>query len=167
VRKTLVLAAVAAAVASLPAAAASPSLSAWDKQWLMTSISGDRFEVAGGKLAQQKTQTPAVKALADRLVADHSKSLTESIALAQKLGVKVPSAPTPSMQWELKAVAAVTDFDRWYSSLETQDHLQDIAEATAESAEGTNPEVRAAAKQELPLLKEHLALARKAQAASP
>src|SRR4051794_23676078 len=28
--------------------------SAWDEEWLMTSIEGDRFEIAGGQLAQQK-----------------------------------------------------------------------------------------------------------------
>ena len=158
----------AAALTVLPGANATQSnVSAWDKQWLMTSISGDRFEVAGGKLAQQKGQSQSVKSLGQTLVTDHSKSLKESVALAKKLGIKVPNAATPSMQWELKVVSSFSgnDFDTWYSSLEVMDHQQDITEAQDEVKDGTNPEVRASAKKEIPTLQKHLKMAKQAQQA--
>jgi putative membrane protein len=167
-RKTLTSIVLAAAFVAVPAAfAAPPAHSAWDEQYLMTSISGDRFEVGGGKLAIAKGQTAAVKALGRRLVADHSKSLKESIALAHKLGIDVPKSATPSMQWELKVVSSFsgTDFDAWYASLEVMDHQQDITEAQDEWKDGTNAEVRASAKQEIPMLQAHLRLAKQAQKA--
>src|SRR3954466_12706974 len=107
------------------------SYSAWDEQWLMMSIEGDRFEIQGGQLAQQKGTTEKVRALGARLVKDHSESLATAIALAEKLGIEVPDSPSPSQQWELRAVAQFTgrQFDRWYADLEVQDHIQDITEA--------------------------------------
>jgi putative membrane protein len=80
----------------------------------------------------------------------------------------VPSSPTPSQLWELRAVASFKGkaFDRWYSSLEVFDHLQDIDETATEVTNGTNSQVRDDAKTELPVLKAHLRLARAALAAS-
>src|SRR5213082_3268733 len=72
-----------------------------DENWLQTSISGDRFEIAGGKIALARSQNAAVTTLARRLIKDHAKSLHDAIALAQRWGTKPPPAATPSMQWEL------------------------------------------------------------------
>jgi putative membrane protein len=158
-----------AAIMAVPSAGArssgsSPKVSAADEQYLQTSISGDRFEVIGGKLAEKKSKNPAVLRLAKRLIDDHSKSLSDAIKLAHSLGIDVPSSPTPSEVWELKVVAAAHGkaFDVLYSSLEVYDHLQDIDETSTEVANGTNSQVRDDAKTELPMLREHLKLSRQA-----
>jgi putative membrane protein len=159
----------AAAVACLgstgvASAKAHHSYSAWDEEWLMTSIQGDRFEIQGGQLAASKATNPAVKALGARLVKDHTKSLGEAVKAAKKLGISVPKSPTPSEQWELKVVASFSgsDFDRWYSDLEVQDHKQDIEESNAEVKMGSNRQVRKLAKTDLPMLKTHLSLSKAA-----
>jgi putative membrane protein len=133
--------------------------SAWDEQWLMTSIEGDRFEIAGGQLAQSKGSSQAVKQLGARLVKDHSKSLQDAIDVAHRLGIDVPSEPSPSQQWELRAVAKLSPFDHWYADLEVQDHKQDIQESEDEVKKGCNQEIRHLAAQDLPVLRQHLALA--------
>jgi putative membrane protein len=149
-------------------AAAQTKLSAADRQYLQGAIEGDRFEIAGGKDAATRTQNAAVKQLADQLVKDHSASLAQSVKLAKKLGVSVPKHPSPSQQWELDVVKAfqVADFNRWYSKLEIQDHIQDIQEASDEAKTGSNAALRKAAGKEIPVLKAHLAKARAALAAS-
>jgi putative membrane protein len=161
-----------AAIAAVPVAGAKSSrssskVSAADEQYLQTSISGDRFEIIGGKLAEKKSHDAAVLKLAKTLVSDHSKSLSDAIKLAHELKIDVPSTPTPSMIWELKAVATFKGkgFDRWYSSLEVFDHIQDIDETATEVSTGTNPKIRDDAKSELPMLRKHLKLARQAFAA--
>jgi putative membrane protein len=138
--------------------------SAWDEQWLMSSIAGDRFEVAGGKLAGAKATNAGVRALGARLVKDHSKSLEDAIKLAKRLGVDVPDSPSPSQQWELDTVASFSGnaFDRRYADLELQDHKQDIEEAKAEITKGTNRSVRDEARKDLPVLRRHLKLSRAA-----
>jgi putative membrane protein len=168
-RKVLVLLLLSTvALASAGAASgarAQQSVSAWDKQWLMTSIAGDRFEIAGGQLALRQSQDPAVQRLARRLIRDHSKSLQETTKLANSLGITPPSQPQPSMQWELQAVSQFSggSFDRNYTRLEVFDHRQDISEARDAWTDGTNPQVRAEAKKEIPVLRVHLALARLAE----
>src|SRR4051812_39043030 len=63
--------------------AATARYSPLDESTLQTSIQGDRFEIAGGDLAESKAVTPGVRALGARLVKDHSKSLREAVALAR------------------------------------------------------------------------------------
>jgi putative membrane protein len=151
------------AVALIAATAAAPAqqasqLSAQDINYLQTSISGDRFEIIGGKLALKKGITAQVKALAQRLIKDHSNSLKEALAEARKDGVKAPTAPTPSMVWELQTVGSMsgTAFDKAYTSLEVKDHQQDIDETTFEAQHGSDPELKQSARKELPVLRTHL-----------
>jgi putative membrane protein len=140
--------------------------SAWDEQWLMMSIEGDLFEIQGGKLAEHKGSTEKVRELGATLVKDHTQSLMDATALAKKLGIPVPSEPSPTQQWELQVVAQFsgTKFDRWYSDLEVKDHMQDIQEAQDEADKGCNPEIRDDAEDEIPMLERHLKLAQDALA---
>jgi putative membrane protein len=142
-------------------------VSAWDREWLMSSIEGDRFEIIGGKVAEKKGANAVIRALGARLVADHTKSLVSAVALAHSLGVDVPKTPSPSEQWELKTVGRFSGahFDKSYADLEVQDHIQDIQETGDEVKLGANRSVRKDAQTDLPVLKTHLALARAALAA--
>jgi putative membrane protein len=157
----LSIAAVLAICASVGASTASAkSYSAWDEQWLMSSIQGDRFEVEGGLIAEKNAASQQVRDLGARLVKDHGKSLKEAISLARRLGIDVPPDPNPSQRWELHIVSTYTgaDFDRWYSDLEVLDHHQDIEESRAEVQKGTDGRVRHMAHAEIPVLREHLKL---------
>jgi putative membrane protein len=144
-----------------PASSPAASAGALDAEWLRASIQGDRFEIAGGHLAQQRSASPGVKAFGAKLVADHTTSLNDAIALAQRLGLQVPEAPTPPQQWALQVLQTFRGaaFDQQYVALEVADHQQDIEEAKTEIAEGATPEIRDAASTDLPVLQQHLALA--------
>ena len=140
--------------------------SAQDATWLMTGIQGDRFEILGGTAAQSKGATPATKAFGARLVRDHTKSLGDAVRAARRFGVDVPKTPSPSEQWELRTVGAFTGtaFDRSYADLEVQDHIQDIQETKDEIADGCNTTVRGLARDDLPVLRAHLRIARQLKA---
>ena len=143
------------------------AVSAWDEEWLMTSIQGDRFEIAGGKIAQTNSSNAQIKALGARLVTDHTKSLKSAVKLARRLGIEVPKTPTPSEQWELKVVGRMTgtQLDKNYADLEVFNHKQDIKESKDEVKLGTNHAVRKEAKTDLPTLRMHLKLSKAALAA--
>jgi predicted outer membrane protein len=140
--------------------------SAFDEQFLTTAIEGDRFEIKGGVLAQRAGTTDKVKALGATLAKDHAKSLASASKLARRLHIDVPGGPSPSQQWELRVVASFSgaEFDRWYSDLEVQDHKQDIQEAKDAAKMGCNAKVRQDAREELPVLRRHLGLAKEALA---
>ena len=158
---------VALAVPSTSLAARS-SYSPQDENYLTSAIAGDRFEIIGGKMAASKTNTPAVRTLAARLVSDHSKSLSESLVVARRLGIKAPSSPTPSEQWEIQISSSLSGnaFDKWWSDLELQDHKQDISETTMEKRSGSNATIKKMAANEIPMLRTHLKLSDEAVAAA-
>ncbi|HYY23668.1 MAG TPA: DUF4142 domain-containing protein, partial [Thermoleophilaceae bacterium] len=85
-----------------------------------------------------------------------------------RLGIKVPGSPSPTQRWELRVVATFSGakFNRWYSDLEVQDHRQDIKEAQDEVKLGCNRTVKRLARDDLPVLRQHLALAQAALRAS-
>jgi putative membrane protein len=144
------------------------SLSGLDKTYLKGSIQGDRFEIAGGKLALSKSQNAKVRALAARLVKDHGKSLGEASRMAHHFALDVPKAPTPSQRWELQILGSLSGqaFDQWYARLEVADHHQDISEAAEEVTDGVDQQVRSAAQDEIPILRAHLSLSQDALKAS-
>jgi putative membrane protein len=170
--KTILLAgaALAATVICVATAGAAPKavVSAQDKNWLTTSIQGDLFEIMGGKMALQKSDEGPVRALGQRLISDHSKSLKDAAKIARSLGIKVPTEPTPSEQWELKNVSALSgeQFDWWWSTLELYDHSQDLEETHMETASGTNPMIRDEARKDIPMLTMHAKMSKRAVAAA-
>jgi putative membrane protein len=162
---TVVTAAGLAATASPGAAYRAPAtVSGQDQTYLQSAAEGDAFEVKAGQLALRKSQNADVREAAQRYVTDHSKSGAETKRLAQSLGVKADFAPSPSQQWEIQMLSALggAAFDHKYAYLEVLDHKQDLFEAKQEAENGSNRQVIAAAQKEIPILTQHLKLARRA-----
>ena len=109
-----------------------------------------------------------MRQLGARLVKDHTNSLHDAMRVAHRLGIKVPGSPSPTQRWELRVVATFSGakFNRWYADLEVQDHRQDIKEAQDEVKLGCNRTVKRLARDDLPVLRQHLALAQAALRAS-
>jgi putative membrane protein len=158
---TIALAALSPAVAH----GATEPYSPLDEFMLQSSIQGDRFEIAGGRLAESKGTTPAVRNLGARLVKDHSKSLADAAKVAKRLKIFVPKTPSPTQEWELQTLNGLSgpSFDAAYAQLEVQDHKEDIDDNKTEASDGANASVRQLARTSLPVLREHLKLARQAR----
>jgi putative membrane protein len=159
---TVAVCAVVAAVLAISARGTPRNVSGLDQEWLKTSAQGDVFEIRGGHMALGKSQNTAVRRLAQRLIADHSKSLSDARKLASQLGIQLKLEPTQTQQWQLWELNEMSgnEFDHDYSQLEVQDHMQDIEETTSEVQEGSNPQIRHDARQEIPMLQLHLSLSR-------
>jgi putative membrane protein len=150
-----------AAAALLPAASASAkAYSPMDESWLTAAISGDRFEIAAGVLAEQRAVSATTRSAATRIVADHRRSLRQDARLARRLGIDVPKAPTPTQQYTLDTWANTSGglFDHRYVTGEIQDHHQDIREVKPEIHEGFNQRVVHQGRVDLKVYKRHLAL---------
>src|SRR4051794_27051707 len=167
--KSVIAGAVMAGALLAPAAAhAATAYSPLDEEILRASIQGDRFEIIGGRIAQTHAGSARVRRLGARLVKDHGKSLREAVALAKRLGISVPSDPSTTEEWELAVVSGLSGnaFDVAYSRLEIQDHKQDIEDVHTELEGGTNAEIRALERKDLPTLRFHLHLSKLAWWAS-
>src|SRR4051794_13127309 len=141
-------------------------VSGLDEQWLQMSTQGDYFEIESGRMALQKSSNPLVRKAAAQIAGDHQKSLIDAKALAARLHVSLPDNSSPTQQWELRVLTTMSDgeFDHWWAMLEVNDHIQDIEEARNEVSKGTNADIRAMAREEIPTLQLHLKLARQAYA---
>src|SRR4051794_37384607 len=167
-KKLIALAAVLLAVAGVGAKVAAADAPPQDENWLTTAISGDRFEIAGGKIALRRATVPADRALARRLIADHSKSLHDAIELAHEWDITPPPAATPSEQWELNRLKNMPrrNFDASYAALEIKDHNQDIEETGFEARRGQVWAFREEARKDLPMLNMHLRMSKAAALAA-
>ena len=154
--------------ASLTAAAVFLAGPAWcasgDNSFVMKAAEGGTAEVQMAQLAQSKTTNQAVKDLANKLIADHTKANDNLKPIATKDNITWPTGMSAKEQAEYNKLQALSgaEFDRAYVNNEIKDHKQDISEFQKEADHGTNPEVKSWAAQNLPALQEHLRMAQNA-----
>jgi putative membrane protein len=132
--------------------------SSFDRYWLNESASGDIYEVAVGKLAQQNGGSDGVKSFGSTLVKDHTKSLQDTNAVGKKLGVKMETKPNPLLQQVLALLSKMngTQFDTLFTQLAVGDHRLDIEDAQRAASMATANDVRTLARKEMPTLQKHL-----------
>jgi len=149
-----------AGVALLAGCSASPnmSLGTADNSFIMQAASGGLSEVLLGQMAQEKAVNPAVKQLGAQMVQDHTPADKELVALAMKKGVTPPTSPDvaqTAVSQQLSTLSGVT-FDQQYLASQQQDHQLQVKLYQDEAQNGTDPDIRAFATTNLPMLQRHL-----------
>jgi putative membrane protein len=140
-----------------PRATANPkasTLSAKDKDFLVSAASSGGWEVATGKMSESKAQSDATRNLAARMSAYHSQTNKEVVDLAKKKGLAISTENIKPQQ----GLSGGPKFDKQYLTLMEQDHQQSIRAFEKEAASGNDPEVKAWAAKTLPTLKQHLSM---------
>jgi putative membrane protein len=133
-----------------------------DGKFIQEATSGGMLEVKLGQMAGERAESSEVKAFAARMVADHTKTNNELRALAQKNGIKLPQSLNAKHQATLDKLKDLRGaaFDRAYMTHMVKDHEEDVTEFTKESKNAEREQVRALATKALPVLQEHLRMAR-------
>ena len=128
----------------------------------MDAAMGGMMEVELGRLAVQQGSSDAVKQFGQRMVDDHGKANTELMSLASSKGITLPTALDEKHQEQVTKLSGRSgaDFDRAYAKLMVSDHNKDVSEFEKHSTRGTDPDLKAFATRTLPVLREHLQLAR-------
>jgi putative membrane protein len=132
-----------------------------DHQFAHKAAMGGQKEVASAKFAAGKASNAAVKALANKLITDHTAANNELMSLmkTKRITPEKDSKAEPE-PWRSQAGAA---FDRAYVDHVITHHEKDIAMFEAEAKDGTDPELKAWAEKKLPALREHLKMAQDAK----
>jgi putative membrane protein len=117
-------------------------------------------EVELGKLAMDKSNNPAVKQFAQKMVQDHGAANAELSRIAKKKSLKVPAGLDEEHQGMVKKLAAKSGaaFDADYAKDMAMDHTQAVSLFQSE-AKSSDPELATFAKKTLPTLQEHKRLA--------
>lgn len=149
------------------AAAEAPSVPGPDKQFLDDTYSINQGEIVLGQLAKQRGTTRPVMDFAERMITDHSKALDASKQVASKLHLTLPSTldpPTKALYDQLSTKSG-RGFDTAYLDAMVNGHESAVHEFEYEIETGRNAEIKSYARVELPMLREHLARAHRAQQA--
>jgi putative membrane protein len=122
----------------------------------------DMFEFQSSKVASQKGNAN-VKAFAERMIKDHTKTSEELKGMVGKAKAKLPAALDAEHQKKLDQLQKLTgeQFTTAYASLQVQAHEEAVKLFEAYSSGGDDAESKAWAAKTLPALKEHLQHARK------
>lgn len=141
----------------------SEKLSHADRKFIEDAAKGGMFEVQSGQLAEQKASDPAVKQFASRLVQDHTKANDELKQIAQAKDVKMPDKEKWGERHEMSKLDKLSgaQFDREFAKNSVKDHQKDIKEFEKAASKVKDPDVKAWAEKQLPVLREHLAMAEK------
>ncbi|HEY0368092.1 MAG TPA: DUF4142 domain-containing protein [Chthoniobacterales bacterium] len=152
------------AAAAISAAPAKESAGGSDAAFVAKAANGGMTEVELGKIAADKGQNQAVKDFGSRMVTDHSKANDQLKSIASKLGASVPDKADAKHQavidrfMKMQAGAA---FDKAYASNMVKDHEEDVAEFQKASKQVKDADLKNFINDTLPVLKEHLAMAKK------
>jgi len=137
-----------------------------DSSFAMKAAQGGMAEVELGNLAMQKATDAKVKAFAQQMVTDHTKANDDLKSVATKDGMTLPTtldSKDMSTKSKLSNLQGA-DFDKSYMEDMVSDHEKDVSEFQHEADHGTNPDLKAFAQRTLPVLQNHLQMAKDALA---
>ncbi|MDN3296924.1 DUF4142 domain-containing protein [Streptomyces ficellus] len=136
---------------------------ATDSAFLRAAHQGNLAEIAAGQDAQKNATTACVKKVGAVLVRDHTKLDADTKALANKLGVDLPVAPTKEQQEKLAEVmakAGTKAYDAAWLRVQAAAHEKTLARIDNQIAHGKNAQITAAAKAARPVVAMHLDMVR-------
>jgi len=133
-----------------------------DDTFLKTAIGVNLAEIQVGQLAQKNGSSSGVQRFGDVLVKDHSASNDDAMALATKLNITAPNAPSADDQKMYKDLSGMTGaaFDKAFAQDMVAGHQKAIQLFTDQSGSSNN-DVKSFADKTLPTLKKHLETAQK------
>jgi putative membrane protein len=136
--------------------AAAPS--AQDIAWLRAAHQNNLSEIHAGQAAQRKATSGVVRQHGALFIRDHTRLDGDLRAVARKLGVSLPSRPSPQQRAVLASVAAKSGsaFDSAWLQSQLTGHRQAKAAGQTELADGSDAQVKALARAAAPVIQMHL-----------
>jgi len=132
-----------------------------DAEFVQQATAGGKKEVASATFAALTASSPDVKALANRLVKEHTAANQELESMMRdRKGGSTEPAPPPSTKGESWRTETGASFDRAYVEYVIDEHEDAIEPFEDQSVKGTDAELKAWAAAKLPTLREHLKMAR-------
>jgi putative membrane protein len=131
------------------------------QRFITSAVQGNLAEVAMGQLAQQKGQSDGIRSYGEQLAKDHSDASQKAIAAANALGVTPPSEPTRKQKADHDKMSKLSDakFDRAFARAMVKDHDKEI-KRYEKATKLRDAEAANYATQSLPVLKQHLEMAK-------
>jgi putative membrane protein len=136
-------------------------VNAAERNFLKTAAQNNMAEVMMGKLGVKRAASAEVREFAEKMVADHGKTLTEIKSLAAKSGVTLPTNVRPEHAAKHKKLSALSraEFDAAFVKEMVGDHRKAVATWQARANSGSSSAVTDWVASKLPTLRHHLHMA--------
>ena len=130
----------------------------YDANFMAKAASGDMLEVEMGKQVVARAATSEAKKFAQQMVSDHTKSNAELMALAAKKSITLPITLSDDHAKALKDIAEKkgVKMDQEYMKEMLKDHQEDVKEFIDASINASDPDIKAFAAKNVPVLQMHL-----------
>ena len=133
-----------------------------DRKFVLDAARGNESEIQLGKLAIGEASTDVVRQFAQRMVRDHTRANDQLGILASNKNVPIPISVPRKQRARFIRLSRLTgpDFDRAYMREMVADHQHHVAQFRRQIRVTKDPDIRAWATRMLPILEQHLSLAR-------
>ncbi len=145
------------------AATGSGKLSPADQRFVTTAEQDNMMEAHVGQMAENQASGSGVKDFARKLADDHTKAYSQLQKIAEQEGdTSVPRGINVKTDHEAVSLMKLkgNQFDRTFLRDEFAGHERAIAEFRREAAHGADPQIKAWAQQTIPVLQDHLNMAK-------
>jgi putative membrane protein len=136
-----------------------------DADFLVEAANGGMMEVQLGQLAQTKSSERQVKDFGALMARDHGEGGEKLKTLAVSKNITLPDSISAGQQKEKEKLQKKKgkEFDRAYINMMVNDHKKDIREFEKTANNATNSDIKAFARNSLPMLYMHLDSAKNIQ----
>lgn len=139
--------------------------------FLAQAGSANQWEIESSQLALQMSTNPAVRNLANVIIADHTAMGQQVTAAAASAGLPPPPTtllpPQQAMLDQLRGAGSGPAFDMAYQQAQISAHQQAIQLMQNYAAQGDVPALRSVATQAIPVMQKHLSMAQSLAMAPP
>ena len=120
------------------------SLSATDRDFLVSTAQGATYELATAKLALTKATRPDIKSYAHTMIADHQSLNQKLHQVARQNDVDLPTTMTSDKQHDYDSLEGLdgTAFDTAFVQAEVADNRNDVATEQKEADTTDNAQIK-------------------------
>lgn len=149
------------------ASATETKASAADTAFMKKAADGGMTEVELGKVAEKNGQKENVKSFGSHMVKDHGKANDDLKDVASKMNVTLPDKVSAAHQAKIDKMSKMSGaaFDTAYIKGMVEDHTKTVADFEKASGTVKNEDLKKFIEDTLPVIKEHLKMAKEMQAA--
>jgi predicted outer membrane protein len=129
-----------------------------DASFLRKGAAANQFEIVTGQIAQQKSDSGAIKALGAMFVADHTAAQEKGAAVAAKLGIDAPPALDRKQQAQVALLQRLDGkaFDYAWLAAQIKAHVDAVQLQLRGAVNGDTQDVKELALGNLPVVTRHL-----------
>lgn len=136
-----------------------PAVSPVDQQFAAQAGASDQFEIQSSQLALQKSRNPRVRAFAQHMIDDHTRTTQQLTGIASGKGLTLQPALDQQQQQMLTDLQGLNNsraFDRAYLHDQVVGHQATAQAFQTEISNGQDAQIKDFAQQTLPIIQSHL-----------